>query len=368
MAKTSRRSVPCLHTLSAANCKFGADAANPFHASGSAQEVARKRQVFGNERRTVSKHAEGKGRVDSGWIHNYITEIPCKPSRWAFWGPGAGSAETARQPQFQGDSFDPLTGAFRKDPRFFDWGNPRAVESARRAFADCARLVGPVAYLFFNEPHWNVGTWYELPLFSESALADFPRFTRDSQARFPGMRWAADSPRTNNHAGPQDWVRWLDRVQACFARSIQAQAEGFARANAENPDFGGAIYFQNVDWVGPTYAVDLDRIAALPEITWLCAEYVTDANAPAWKRFKYTAQKHHKQLSSFVNIGHYDSASPGRVRYQGTDSAFESAVRMGPEEHAPMVTLYPAGSLNRASPGYNKARTEIWDRLTAPSK
>jgi hypothetical protein len=283
-------------------------------------------------------------------------------------GPGVGNAETARQPQFQGETFDPLTGEFRKAPRFFDWGSAQAVESARRAFADCARLVGSVGYLFFNEPHWSVGTWYELPLFSEAALADFRRFTGDAQARFPAKPWAVDSPRTDNHAGAQDWARWLDWVQACFAHSIQVQAEGFARANAQNPQYGGAIYFQNVDWVGPKYAVDLDRIATLPEITWLCAEYVTNANAPAWKRFKYVAQKHHKQLSSFVNIGYYDSASPGRVRYQGTDAAFESAVRMGLEERVPMITLYPAESLNSASPGFSKTRTEIWDRLTAPGK
>lgn len=281
-------------------------------------------------------------------------------------GPGVGSIETARQPQFQGETFDPVTGAFAKAPKFYDWANEQAVASAQRAFSDCAKLVGPVGYLFFNEPLWRLDTWYKVPLFSEAALADFRRFSGNPQARFPAKAWAIDTPRTDNRAGPEDWARWYDWAQACFARSIQVQARAFAEANAGNPDYGGAIYFQNVDWVGPQYAVDLDRLAALPEVTWLCAEYVTSATDSRWLRFKYYAGKHHKQLSSFVNIGRYDPKAPGRVRYEGADEAFEAAVRMGIEEHAPMISLYPSEALDPQCPGFNKARTAVWDRLMLP--
>ncbi|MCX7598857.1 MAG: hypothetical protein N2512_08335 [Armatimonadetes bacterium] len=281
-------------------------------------------------------------------------------------GPGVGVIETRRQPHFQGETFDPETGEFRKCPEFFDWANPEAVAAARRAFLDCARLVGPVDYLFFNENLWRMDPWYEVPLFSEAALADFREFVGDPTARFPAKPWAADSPRTNNRATHADWARWYDWAQACFARSIRVQAEAFAEANRNNPNYGGAIYFQHAGWTGPKYAVDLDRIAAIPEVTWLCAEYVTDATSPLWRKFRYCAARHGKKLSSFVNVGYYDSNAPGRVRYEGTDEAFAEAVRMGLRENVPMITLYPADSLDSASPAYHPTRTAIWSQLTAP--
>lgn len=281
-------------------------------------------------------------------------------------GPGTGKLETRRQPQFQGETFNPETGEFEKDRDFYDWGNSEAVKCGRKAWEDCARLVGPVDYLFFNEPLWRVLTWYKIPLFSQAALADFRRFVRDPQARFPAKPYAADSPRTDNQAGPEDWMRWYDWVQACFARMIRTQAEAFAAANADNPNYGGAIYFQNVKWTGPRWAVDLDRIAAIPEVTWLCAEYVTDAESPLWRKFKYFAARHNKKLSSFVNIGYYDPDKPGRVRYEGTEEEFQRAVQMGIDENAPMISLFPATSLDSRSPAYNAQRTAIWDQLTRP--
>ncbi|MEI7730320.1 MAG: hypothetical protein WCO56_12155 [Verrucomicrobiota bacterium] len=279
-------------------------------------------------------------------------------------GPGTGQLETRRQPQYQGETLDPETGSFIKKRDVFDWSSAEATARARQAWEDCARLIGPVDYLFFNEPHWRLSTWYQSPLFSEAALADFRRFTGNPTARFPAKAYVPPTLRTDNQASPADWGRWYDWAQASFARMIATQAGAFAKANTSNPDYAGAIYFQNVGWTGPQYAVDLDRLAALPEVTWLCAEYVTDANSPQWLKFRYYAARHDRRLSSFVNIGQYDPDAPGRVRYEGTDEGFASAVRMGIEEHAPMITLYPMDALDPKSPGYNPKRTAIWDRLT----
>ncbi|MGD9496173.1 MAG: hypothetical protein AB7Y46_07670 [Armatimonadota bacterium] len=281
-------------------------------------------------------------------------------------GPGTGRAETRRQPQFQGERFDPESGEFVRVPEAYDWGNRAAAERGGRAWEDAARLIGPVGYLFFNEPCWRLLTWYEVPMFSQAALEDFREFTGDPQARFPAKPWAAPTDRTDNEAGPAQWARWREWLSACLARMIRVEAEAFATANAENPDYGGAIYFQNVNWTGPQWAVDLERIATIPQVTWLCAEYVTRADAPAWRMFRYFAARHGKRLSSFVNAGYYDPDQPGRVRYEGTDESFEAAVRMGLDEGAGMVTLYPADSLDRGSAAYHPARTAIWDRLTAP--
>ncbi len=283
-------------------------------------------------------------------------------------GPGTGVLETRRQPQFQGESLDPETGGFHKQRDHFDWASAEATARGRQAWADCARLVGPVDYLFFNEPLWRLSTWYQAPLFSEAALADYRRFTGDPAARFPAKAYVPDTPRTNNQAGPDDWRRWSDWAQACFARMIGTQAGAFAQANADNLDYGGAIYFQHVGWTGPQYAVDLDRIAALPGVAWLCAEYVTDAKSPQWRKFRYYAARHGRRLSSFVNIGVYDPDAPGRVRYEGTDEGFARAVQMGLDEGAPMITLYPSDALDPKSPGYNPQRTAIWDRLTRPAR
>ncbi len=281
-------------------------------------------------------------------------------------GPGTGKLETRRQPECQGETFDPETGEFVKAPEFYDWGSREAVARARRAWEDCARLIGPVDYLFFNEPCWRLGTWYQVPMFSPAALEDFRAFTGDPEARFPAKPWAAETDRTDNRAGPVEWDRWRDWLAACLARMIRVQAEAFAAANADNASYGGAIYFQNVNWTGPQWAVDLGRIAAIPEVTWLCAEYVTHADAPAWRMFQYVAAEHGKRLSSFVNAGYYDPDEPGRVRYEGTDESFEAAVRMGIDEGVGMVTLYPAEALDSGSAAYNASRTAIWDRLTAP--
>ena len=48
-------------------------------------------------------------------------------------GPGTGRAETRRQPDLQGERFDPETGEFIKVPEAHDWGNPEAAARARRA-------------------------------------------------------------------------------------------------------------------------------------------------------------------------------------------------------------------------------------------
>ena len=281
-------------------------------------------------------------------------------------GPGTGKIETRRQQRFQAETLDPETGEFTKVPDVYDWASPDATAEARKAYEACARLVGPVDYLFFNEPHGRLLTWYQAPLFSEAALADFRDFTAAPEARFPAKPYCVDTPRTDSHATYEDWIRWYDWAQDRFARSIRVQAEAFAAANTGNPSYGGAIYFQNVQWTGPMWAVDLDRIAAIPEVTWLCAEYVTRADNSEWRKFKYFATRHDVGLSSFVNIGRYDPDKPGFVRFEGDDASFERAVRMGIDENAPMISLFPAMVLDAQAGGHHENRTAVWDRATRP--
>jgi hypothetical protein len=229
------------------------------------------------------------------------------------------------------------------------------------------RRLRDVDLLFFNEPHFTLEPWYEAPFFSESALADFRRYCNDPQARFPAKAWAQPTPRTDNQATIDDWRRWEDWLAHVYARMIATQCEGFARAQQEqnNARYGGAIWFQNVDWVGPRWATDLDLIAAVEGVRYLVAEYCTDETSPDWRKFKYYAHKHRKWAATFVNVGHYDAKSPGGVRYEGTDEGFERAAGLGVREHAALLCAYPMWSFYPWSPAYHAARVEAWDRQTA---
>lgn len=278
-------------------------------------------------------------------------------------GPRCGKIETRRQPEFQGETFDPLTGTFARSPERYDWANPMAVEAARRAWRDAAQRIGPFDWLFFNEPVDRLQPWYEAPYFSAAALADFREFVGDPAARFPAKPYAAPSDRTDNQAGEADWERWRQWRLHIYARRIQALTEAVAEAQAGNPDYRGAIYFQHVGWAVPAYGVDLERIAAIPGISLLVAEYVTDARADAWRRFKYHAVRHRKALGSFVNLGYYDPDRPGRVRVEGTDESFRQAVQMGIDEGVAALTLYPVSAMVADDPGFHAARTAIWAEL-----
>ncbi|MBM4080213.1 MAG: hypothetical protein FJ278_10985, partial [Planctomycetes bacterium] len=258
--------------------------------------------------------------------------------------PGTGPHETRRLPQFQAETFGPETGEFKKAEQQFDWASEKAREFAYQAWSAAAAKMKGVDCLFFNEPHYRLLTWYEAPFFSEAALADFRSFCRDPDARFPAKPYAKPTLRTDNNATLADWRRWEDWVADVYARQIALQCRAVADANRDNPRYRGGIWFQNVEWVGPEWGTDLDKICAIPEVRYIVCEYCTNAASPNWKKFRYFAAKHGKLVSSFVNIGWYDAKAPGRVRYQGTDADFEAACRMGVAENAPMISLYPIDS------------------------
>jgi hypothetical protein len=250
-----------------------------------------------------------------------------------------------------------------KEKKQFDWCSAKAREYAYEAWRAAASKIKGADFLFFNEPHFRLRPWYQSPFFSEAALADFRAWRRDPKALFPSKPYARPTPRTDNNATLSDWRRWEDWVADVYARMISLQCRAVADANRDNPKYGGAIWFQNVNWVGPDWGTDLDRICAIPEVRYVVCEYCTSAASPHWRKFKYCATKHGKFAASFVNIGWYDEKSPGRVRYQGTTADFEAACRMGVAENAGMIALYPADSFYPWSPAYNPERVTVWDKV-----
>ncbi|MCX6907077.1 MAG: hypothetical protein NTY01_03430 [Verrucomicrobia bacterium] len=277
--------------------------------------------------------------------------------------PGTGPAETRRLPQFQAETFKPDTGEFVKAEGQFDWASSAAREFAYRAWFAAASKITGVDYLFFNEPLHRLIPWYEAPFFSDAALADFRRFCGNPDARFPAKAYARPTPRTDNTARPADWRRWEDWIADVYARQIALQCRAVAEANRGNPRYRGAIWFQNVEWVGPEWGIDLEKICAIPDVRYIVCEYCTDAANPHWKKFRYFAAKHGKHVSSFVNIGGYDAKAPGRVGYEGTDAGFEAACRMGLAENAPMIALYLVDSFYPWSPAFHAKRVRIWDKV-----
>ena len=280
--------------------------------------------------------------------------------------PGTGRQETRRKPEFQAEAFDPIAGEFSKVSSQFDWTNPEGLRYAREAWQAAAAKIKDIDFLFFNEPHFRLRPWHRAPFYSESALADYREFCHDPQARFPAKAWAKPTPRTNNQATHTDWQRWEDWIASVYARRIRVCTEAVRESNRRNPRYRGAIWFQNVNWVGPEWGTDLDKICALPEVKYIVCEYCTDAESEHWKKFKYFARKHGKQLSSFVNICWYDPHSKSRQRIQGDDDSFRRAVEMGVREHSDMLSLYQCSALFPWHLAYHPARTRIWDEVTKP--
>lgn len=280
--------------------------------------------------------------------------------------PGTGKHETRRKPEFQAEVFDPAAGEFHKVDTQFDWANADGLVYARQAWRGAAARIHGADFLFFNEPHYRLRPWHRAPFFSEAALADFRRFCRDPQARFPAKAWAKPTDRTEPDAAQTDWRRWEDWIAAVYARRIQVCTEAVREANLDNPLYRGAIWFQNVEWIGPDWGTDLDKICALPEVKYIVCEYCTNADSEHWRKFRYFAHKHGTKLSSFVNICWYDGLSKSRYRFQGDDASFRRAVAMGVGEHADMISLYHCAPTFPWHPAYHPSRTRIWDETTQP--
>jgi len=307
--------------------------------------------------------AKAQEWVDAGLKHGVEMALS---TNFGHGEPGTGKQETRRQPHFQAETLDPIAGTFHKDRDVFDWANPAACEYARRAWRDAASKIKGVGFLFFNEPHYRLKDGHKAPFFSRSALDDFRRFCRDPAARFPAKPYAKDTDRTDNRATQADWRRWEDWVAAVYARRIRIQAEAVREANRDNPRYKGAIWFQNVLWIGPEWGTDLDLICALPEVKYIVCEYCTDENSEHWKKFKYFAHRHGKKLSSFVNISRYDALAKGRQRFQGTDETFRRAVHMGVRENVDMISLYSCNVMYPWAEAYHPSRTRIWGEVTRP--
>ncbi len=280
--------------------------------------------------------------------------------------PLSGDRDSSMPDGYRGEVFDPQTGAFHPAEGAFDWGNPAAREAAFAALRDVASQLRDLDYLFFNEPHFSVGTWYQAPFFSEAALADFRAFTADPTARFPAKAYAADTPRTDNEATEQDWRRWHEWINHLYAERIGGEARAVAEANRDNPRYGGAIWFQASTWYGDAYGIDLDLVCAIPELTYIVCEYATSAHDPNYLAFRYYADRHQKRFGSFVNIGRYDATKPGSTRYEDTPEDTRRATRFGIEENADMIVAYPMWSFYPWNDAYNPERVRVWDEETGP--
>jgi hypothetical protein len=279
--------------------------------------------------------------------------------------PLSSERDSSMPEEFRGEVFDPQTGEFRRTERAFDWGNPAAREAAFAALNDIAGRLRDVDYLFFNEPHFNVSTWYEAPFFSQAALDDFRRFVGDETARFPAKPYAPDSPRTNNQATQEDWGRWHDWINHLYAERIRGEARAVAEANQSNPRYGGAIWFQASSWYGDQYGIDLDLVCAIPELAYIVCEYAASASDPNYRAFRYYADRHGKRFGTFVNIGRYDATKPGSTRYEDTPEDTRRTIRFGVDENADLISAYPMWSFYPWNPAHNPERVRVWDEETA---
>lgn len=277
--------------------------------------------------------------------------------------PVANRSDMRDRPELQGERFDPETGEFVKVEDAFDWGNAEAARLAADALRDIAGRITGISYQWFDEPTYRLHVWHQAPFFSEAALEDFRRFTGDPAARFPAKPYAVETDRTDNRAGPEDWETWRRWVASVYTRMIRGWVEAVEEANADNPDYKGAIWFQHYRWWGPDYGSDLDEVFAIPGITWVVCEYCTNADDPNFKAFRHYAIRHGKQFSTFVNVGWYDASQPGSVRYQGTLDDFRRALEFCFEQNAAAITAYCSRSFYTFGEAYNPDRVRVWDEV-----
>ena len=289
-----------------------------------------------------------------------------KPALSVNWSPPVASKNDLKHtPELQGERFDPEAGKFSPAEGQFDWGDPAKAQLAFDALRDIASRLKGVSYQWFDEPCYRLHTWFEAPFFSEGALADFREFVGDPQARLPAKPYAADTPRTNNRATPERWDEWYRWVQSVYTRMIRGWVEAMAEASRDNPEYGGSIWFQASSWWGRQYGIDLDQVFALPGITWVVCEYCTNADDPSFKAFRHYAIQHGKNLSTFVNAGHYDATQPGSVRYEGTLEGYRRAVEFCFDQNASGITAYPSWSFLAEHEAFHEDRVRIWDEVTA---
>jgi len=182
----------------------------------------------------------------------------------------------------------------------------------------------------------------------------------------PAKPWTPETNRTDPTATVDDWLEWRRWIATLYQRRMRLCTDAFTDANRGNPRYGGAIWFQNAEWVGLPWGCDLDLLCQVPGISYFVCEYCTDPWADIWQQFRYWTSKHNKKLSSFVNLGYYSPDAPGRLRFEGSDEGFRKAVRMGVDESVDMIALYHSDALVPSSPAYHAERTRIWDEVTRP--
>ncbi len=310
-------------------------------------------------------YLEGKVKLIQRWI-DACRRAGLEPALSVNWSPPVANKQDLKAAlELQGERFEPKSGKFVQVEGAYDWGSAEAAKVAADALEDIASRLKGVSYQWFDEPCYKLHTWFEAPFFSKASLADYRRFVGDREARFPAKPYAADTERTNNRATAKDWADWYRWVQSVYTRMIRGWVEAVAKANADNPDYRGAIWFQHNQWWGREYGIDLDQVFAIPGLTWVVCEYCTDASNANYKAFKHYAIRHGKHFSTFVNVGWYDATQPGSVRYQGTPEGYRKALEFCFAEHAAAITAYPSWSFQTSSKAFNPERVRIWDEVMA---
>ncbi|MGC9319545.1 MAG: hypothetical protein ACP5KN_16055 [Armatimonadota bacterium] len=321
------------------------------------------RYLQAREDEQAREYLDGKIRLIQRWV-DACRRAGLEAALSVNWSPPVANPKELRdRPELQAERFEPETGEFVKVEEAFDWGNAEAAELAADALRDIAGRITGLTYQWFDEPTYRLHTWHQAPFFSEACLEDYRRFTGDPAALFPAKPYAVATGRTDNGATREDWDSWRRWVASVYTRMIRGWVEAVEQANAAIPDYKGAIWFQHHQWWGPDYGIDLDRIFAIPGITWVVCEYCTNAEDPNLKAFRHYAIRHGKRLSTFVNVGWYDASQPGRVRYQGTLEDYRRALEFCFAQNAGAITAYPSWSFYTFGDAYNPDRVRIWDEV-----
>ncbi len=267
---------------------------------------------------------------------------------WATLLPGE---EVGEEESLFGRVLDPTTG-LPKVQRAWDYGSREALKDFRQRCRRLYAAIGRKAEMFvadeqiMADPGQNfwfepVSTYWTSPTYSRAALQDFRAFlaregvagARD--ARFPVTTKKVEPGSSANEGLPavaitdenrqmlvadddwpqsdlwRAWYRWRCEL---YARWLGAACEEAARQWGGQQGWVGCSYTTPRFWTVPALGQDLDLIAAIPSLDYLCAGYMSGTH---FEQFRDAALRAGKKWGAVVETCHYgvrEGTDPKAIR------------------------------------------------------
>ncbi len=277
-----------------------------------------------------------------------------------------------------GRVLDPTTG-LPKVQRAWDYGSPKALEEFRQRCRRLYAAIGRQAEMFVADeqimakPGKNfwfqpISTYWTSPTYSQAALQDFRAFLARkgvadaADARFPVTTRAVEPGSSANEGLPavpiteenrqmlvadddwpeselwRAWYRWRCEL---YVRWLGAACDEAVRQWGGQQGWLGSSYTMPRTWTVPALGQDLDLIAAIPSLDYICAGYMSGTH---FEQFRDAALRAEKKWGAVVETCHYGHR-------EGTDpQAIRNTLRTAVEAGASLIHVYAGNNFRTDRP------------------